>query len=125
MDAEQTRADAALYALWRLAHKRTEWVKVLGGHNTHRASYLEVYTTGGEYLGRLWHGDVRQVVQGLTAFEQEELTTATEASRYRRVWRNRGDVQVSAVLRDVALVLGKLVKEVARELPKQEEKVEA
>jgi hypothetical protein len=116
MDAELIRADAALYTLWRIAKRRTEWVKVLGGHNPNRASYVEVYTVGGEYLGRIWRRELVVAVDALSEVGREELTAHTDSSRYRRLYRSRGERQVGEVLHGVALELGKLVREVKREL---------
>ncbi|MDX2008222.1 MAG: hypothetical protein SFU83_23510 [Meiothermus sp.] len=125
LSAEQVRADAALYATWRLAQRRTNWVRVLGGHNPHRPSYVDVYTPAGQYLGRIWSKDLEHMVADLSPFQREELQAATEAVRYRRVWRARGDLEVSPALRDVALLLGGLVREAKRELGEAEREVAA
>jgi hypothetical protein len=120
------RAEWAMNALWMVAHERKTWVKVLGGHNPHRASYLEVHVrpipglVQAETL-RLWRRDMEHFLDGLEPWEREELEGHLATTRYRavfRVRRDRGRVErtnVSESLAELALKLGELLREVKRE----------
>lgn len=120
------RAEWAMHALWLVAHERKTWVKVLGGHSPHRASYLEVHVRPIPGLVqvetlRLWRRDMEQFLDSLEPWEREELEGHLATTRYRAVFRARRDrgrverANVSESLASLALKLGELLREVERE----------